>query len=218
MESICYLTKAPPAESVLETLAQEPDLKMLGVIYYTDTAPIMVEILKPDVLVFDTEDITPKKTHQLISQVKQRLQETKIIALIAVSVRKTTFPLMEAGADSLLLKTRDLAHRLLSTVQTIRDGGYIMPPQTKTCFIKLLILWKSVSLDTFHERLHQEGIHLSKREAEIAYLMKQGLKNRDIAFKLRSYEPTIKVHVSHIYKKTGIKGRSTLVSYLNEIQ
>ena len=56
---------------------------------------------------------------------------------------------------------------------------------------------------------------LSAREIEIAELVAQGLRNREVADKLMISEWTVKNHVKNIYKKLSIDRRSELISLLN---
>lgn len=52
---------------------------------------------------------------------------------------------------------------------------------------------------------------LSRRESEVADLVRQGLKNADVAQKLFVTEKTVKFHLTNIFKKLGIKSRSQLI-------
>jgi len=51
---------------------------------------------------------------------------------------------------------------------------------------------------------------LTQCEGEIAALVGQGLLNKQIASRLKRSESTVKRHLSNIYRKTAISGRSTL--------
>lgn len=51
---------------------------------------------------------------------------------------------------------------------------------------------------------------LSTREREVYDLVCLGLSNRDIAAKLYISEATVKVHLHHVYDKTGIRSRTAL--------
>jgi DNA-binding CsgD family transcriptional regulator len=48
---------------------------------------------------------------------------------------------------------------------------------------------------------------LTVREVEIAALVEQGLRNRDIARLLGIQTGTVKIHLKHIFEKTGVRGR-----------
>jgi DNA-binding NarL/FixJ family response regulator len=48
---------------------------------------------------------------------------------------------------------------------------------------------------------------LTAREHQIAELVEHGLKNRDIARTLGIQTGTVKIHLKHIFEKTGVRGR-----------
>jgi DNA-binding NarL/FixJ family response regulator len=49
--------------------------------------------------------------------------------------------------------------------------------------------------------------HLTAREQQIAELVERGLRNRDIARTLGIQTGTVKIHLKHIFEKTGVRGR-----------
>lgn len=51
---------------------------------------------------------------------------------------------------------------------------------------------------------------LTKRERQIAELVKRGLSNREIGEELYISETTVKKHISHIFEKLGIESRKDL--------
>jgi two-component system, NarL family, nitrate/nitrite response regulator NarL len=58
--------------------------------------------------------------------------------------------------------------------------------------------------DKFAQRRRSE---LTPREHEVAGLVEQGLRNRDIARSLGIQTGTVKIHLKHIFEKTGVRGR-----------
>ncbi|HWF12033.1 MAG TPA: response regulator transcription factor [Bryobacteraceae bacterium] len=48
---------------------------------------------------------------------------------------------------------------------------------------------------------------LTPREIEVADLVEKGLRNRDIATNLGIQTGTVKIHLKHIFEKTGVRGR-----------
>ncbi len=55
---------------------------------------------------------------------------------------------------------------------------------------------------------------LSRREQDVAQLVLRGLRNKDIAARLGIQLGTVKDHVHHILRKTGVESRSALVAAL----
>jgi DNA-binding CsgD family transcriptional regulator len=56
-----------------------------------------------------------------------------------------------------------------------------------------------------------EARGLTRREVEVAELVRSGLSNREVANKLFVTEKTVKYHVTNIYKKIKVKSRSQLI-------
>jgi DNA-binding CsgD family transcriptional regulator len=54
---------------------------------------------------------------------------------------------------------------------------------------------------------HPRRSQLTPREIEIANLVEKGLRNRDIANNLGIRTGTVKIHLKHIFEKTGVRGR-----------
>lgn len=61
------------------------------------------------------------------------------------------------------------------------------------------------------------GLGLTYREAEVAQIVAQGLKNADVAATLHISHKTIKFHLTGIYKKLGIVRRGQLVLKCDEL-
>lgn len=49
--------------------------------------------------------------------------------------------------------------------------------------------------------------HLTQREREVLDLVERGLKNKEIADELGIRPGTVKIHLKHIFEKTGVRGR-----------
>lgn len=55
---------------------------------------------------------------------------------------------------------------------------------------------------------------LTPRETEVAWLLDEGLSNKQIAGRLHLEVPTVKHHVHHILHKLGVASRAEAVVYL----
>ncbi|HUQ95575.1 MAG TPA: response regulator transcription factor [Bryobacteraceae bacterium] len=68
--------------------------------------------------------------------------------------------------------------------------------------------WMEDSL--FRESARQEKCHrseLTPREQQVMELVEQGFKNKEIAHQLGIRPGTVKIHLKHIFEKTGVRGR-----------
>jgi DNA-binding NarL/FixJ family response regulator len=57
------------------------------------------------------------------------------------------------------------------------------------------------------KRTDNHRTQLTPREQEVAELVEKGLRNRDIAQNLGIQTGTVKIHLKHIFEKTGVRGR-----------
>jgi DNA-binding NarL/FixJ family response regulator len=48
---------------------------------------------------------------------------------------------------------------------------------------------------------------LTAREQQVLELVEQGCKNKEIALELGIRPGTVKIHLKHIFEKTGVRGR-----------
>ena len=48
---------------------------------------------------------------------------------------------------------------------------------------------------------------LTAREQQVLELVEQGCKNKEIAVELGIRPGTVKIHLKHIFEKTGVRGR-----------
>ena len=99
--------------------------------------------------------------------------------------------LLQAGARGIVRKTADLAS-LLSCLRTVASGRSWM----EDC--------------VFRDSARQSGYprsELTAREHQVLELVEQGFKNKEIALELGIRPGTVKIHLKHIFEKTGVRGR-----------
>lgn len=101
---------------------------------------------------------------------------------------------LQAGAKGILRKSAD-GQTVLSCLRTVVTGRS----------------WMQDSV--FREALVPEAqmrTDLTSREQQVMELVEQGYKNREIAQELGIRPGTVKIHLKHIFEKTGVRGRHGL--------
>lgn len=101
--------------------------------------------------------------------------------------------LLQAGARGILHRTAD-RETLLHCVRTVLSGGVWLADQPAGQWRKTI-------------QPMQQHSGLTVRESQVLELIEQGLKNREIANELGIRPGTVKVHLRHIFEKTGVRGR-----------
>jgi DNA-binding NarL/FixJ family response regulator len=77
--------------------------------------------------------------------------------------------------------------------------------------IRTVVLGKNWMEDSVFREQPREDRHprseLTPREQQVMELVEHGLKNREIARELGIRPGTVKIHLKHIFEKTGVRGR-----------
>ena len=98
---------------------------------------------------------------------------------------------LQAGAKGILRKTTSPSN-MLSCFRTVVGGKNWMED--------------SVFRDQPRQDRHPRSA-LTPRETQVMELVEHGLKNREIARDLGIRPGTVKIHLKHIFEKTGVRGR-----------
>ncbi len=93
---------------------------------------------------------------------------------------------------------------LEQAVAAVRDGQVWMPP---AIISRMINTFSSAEPD---QAVQVNLEHLSKREAEVARWVAQGLSNKELADKLYISVRTVKAHLTSIFSKTGFRDRVEL--------
>ena len=99
--------------------------------------------------------------------------------------------LLQAGARGILRRTSE-SSTLLTCLRSVTSGGAWMEDGIFGSTDKL-----------FNPKRSQ----LTQREREVVVLVEKGLRNRDIGEILGIQTGTVKIHLKHIFEKTGVRGR-----------
>jgi DNA-binding CsgD family transcriptional regulator len=95
---------------------------------------------------------------------------------------------------------------------------FVLQTQGRRLTLQYLPAGQNLELLWFHERptmddvLSLERLGLSKREAEVLWLLTQGLATKEIAAKAGIATLTVKKHLEHVYQKLGVSNRTAAVA------
>lgn len=101
---------------------------------------------------------------------------------------------LQAGAKGIVRKSAD-TNTILSCLRAAAQGRSWMQDS---------VFRETINLDA-HVRSD-----LTPREHQVMELVEQGFKNREIAQELGIRPGTVKIHLKHIFEKTGVRGRHGL--------
>jgi len=145
----------------------------------------------PDLVLMD---LTPEITFAVLSDMKHAMMHSKIVLWVNSISTELAFQAMGLGVRGILRKTlpTDLQVKCLQKVQMGE-------------------LWFEKALtDSF---LCARRVALTQREGQLVSLLSQGLKNKEIATTLMISEGTVKVYLSRLFQKVGVKDRFELALF-----
>jgi DNA-binding NarL/FixJ family response regulator len=99
--------------------------------------------------------------------------------------------LLQSGAAGVVRKTASL-HTLMSCIRSVAAGN----------------TWMDEEMVGESDRpVRSRRSPLTARELQVMELVERGMKNKDIGCSLGIRTGTVKIHLKHIFEKTGIRGR-----------
>ena len=183
-------TQPITAQGLASLLAGSEDLELLQSTNSLEAASRIVPSLFPDVTVVD-KGFGMRAVLEWIHSLKLG-DRSPTVAVWGVSMTEAeALRLLQAGARGIVRKTADL-DSLINCLRTVAGGQTWM----EEC--------------VFRDPLRQSSYprsELTARERQVLELVEQGFKNKDIALELGIRPGTVKIHLKHIFEKTGVRGR-----------
>ncbi|NRD77254.1 response regulator transcription factor [Bacillus sp. BRMEA1] len=182
----------------------ESDIEVVSEAVNGNDAIEKVKDSLPDVILMDI-NIPEKNGIEATSVIKKMYPGVKILILTMFDHDEYFMAAIREGADGYLLKDAPSQH-VVDAIRSVANGqSVIHPSMTK----KLLSLHQPKP-EPVEEKM--DGA-LTMREKEVMLCLVKGMNNKEIAQNLFISDKTVKIHVSNIFKKLGVKSRSQVVIY-----
>jgi two-component system nitrate/nitrite response regulator NarL len=181
-------------EGLAKVLAQCDDLEYVGSASgLTDTLEALRR-LQPHVILID-QSAGLKVIFQFISDVKNTVPGCQPVLWVNDLAEVDCFRALQLGARGILKKSLPIE----SVLECLRSVGH------GNVWIESSLSDQAIgSLD------RRSTPRLTPREKEIVHHVCAGMKNKEIAAALAITAGTVKVHLMHIFEKTGVKDRFEL--------
>lgn len=183
-------TQPITAEGVRVLLESCQDYEFVDWAESLEVGTAMVRSGRPDMLIVDKGF----GTHAVLEWIRdlKRLDNPPVVIIWGVSMTEAeALRFLQAGASGIVRKGADL-RTIMSCINTVAAG-------------------RSWMEDTvFRDAVRQERYarsELTAREQQVLELVEQGFKNKEIARELGIRPGTVKIHLKHIFEKTGVRGR-----------
>ncbi len=184
-------TQPVAVEGMKWLIANSGDLRCAGSVASLDGLTRRLSIGEPaDAVVID-KALGLSEVMGLVQQVCAGVRPVPFIVWGAAVNESEALRLLQSGARGILRRSSE-SHTLLDCLRTVTNGG----------------TWMEEGIFGSADRLfNPRRSELTQRETEVVGLVEKGLRNRDIARLLGIQTGTVKIHLKHIFEKTGVRGR-----------
>jgi DNA-binding NarL/FixJ family response regulator len=187
-------------EAIVDALAAEPDMAVVGQAGDGRTAVSETLRLRPDVVVMDLF-LPVQGGVEAIAQIKAALPGTQVLALTSATDEVLFLAAMHAGATGYLVKDSERS-ALLTAVRQVAGGATSVSPRMVAKLVAFL-----------NRQADHQADPLSEREREVLRLIGGGATNVQIAQQLSLSGSTVRTHLQHILDKLGLENRNQAVLY-----
>ena len=180
-------------------LEGQPDLEVVGEAGDSQETLELVREFRPDMVLMDL--IMPRVDGITTTQrLHDEFPEIRVLILSSIDEETAVVAAVRAGAIGCVRKNTSI-EILLQTIRAAARG------QVQFSAAAAARLVREVQAPL------QEPEHLTPRELEVLQHVAVGLANKEIAWKLRISEKTVKSHVSTILDKFGLESRTQAAMY-----
>ncbi len=177
-------------EGLRSLLDNSGDLRFAGAVCSLDRAMELTHEIRPAAILLDKAVGLPALMDWL-RQLAVSSEATVPVVWGAGITESEALRLLQAGAKGILRRTAE-ADCMLTCLRAVTSGS----------------TWMEDGIFGDAEAMVQpRRSHLTAREHQVAELVERGLRNRDIARTLGIQTGTVKIHLKHIFEKTGVRGR-----------
>jgi DNA-binding NarL/FixJ family response regulator len=179
------------AEGLRRILENVPGLELAGCCPRLEDLREQVEAIQPDILLVD---LTADVTFSVLSGLREAVSTSRIVVWVHAISTELALQLMSLGVRGILRRTLPV-ETLVRCLLRVNEGE----------------LWFEKALTDSIMTAHSYS--LTRREGQLVALLSQGLKNKEIAYQLSISEGTVKVYMSRLFQKLGVKDRFELALY-----
>ncbi|GGE18302.1 DNA-binding response regulator [Marinithermofilum abyssi] len=185
-------------------ISLEEDMEVVGQANSGAEALQMIEELEPHVVLMDI-NMPGMSGVEAIRRIRAKNTQIAVLVLTMYDRDEYLYESIRAGATGYLLKDAPSSDVIEAIRSASRGESTLHPVMAR----KLL---DNLSGEKKTDRRGNDD-SLTPRELDVLQLMVKGLSNKEIAEQLFISDKTVKIHVSNILKKLGVKSRSQAIIY-----
>jgi DNA-binding NarL/FixJ family response regulator len=189
--SVAVCETQPIAVAGIRALLGDAD--GLDLAWAADSLPIALQLARtsaPNVLVLD-KGFGVHPILDALADIRANNTSSALVVWGTSVSQSEALRFLQSGARGILRKTSDLS-TLVSCIHRVAAGG----------------TWMEEYVVSENARNgHNSRSALTPREQQVLALVEQGMRNKEIAAMLDIRPGTVKIHLKHIFEKTGVHGR-----------
>jgi two-component system nitrate/nitrite response regulator NarP len=195
MTRVLLVDDHPMIGAALQMLLRDSDYELLDRARTAAEATKQIARLKPDLLLLDVH-LPDSSGLDVLRRLKNGRSRPKVILLTAGMDESQLLTAAELKPEGMVLKTSDPG-LLIGCMDAVVAGQRWVDPE--------------IAERTRHAQDRAASAPpLTRRERELIELVRQGLRNRDIAAELGVTEGTVKVYLHAIFDKLHVDNRTEL--------
>lgn len=183
-------TQPVTAEGIRTLLSAHPDLSFLQTLESLPSALRLARSETCSVMVVD-KAFGIQTVLEWLNEIRSAAPNLSVVIWGVSMTEAEALRFLQAGARGILRKTAPV-QSVLACLRTVSEGRSWMED--------------SVFRDSARPDRYPRS-ELTAREQQVLELVEQGFKNKEIATELGIRPGTVKIHLKHIFEKTGVRGR-----------
>jgi DNA-binding NarL/FixJ family response regulator len=156
----------------------------------------------PDVILMDSR-MPNMDGIEALRRIAAEQPDIKVLFLSSFENEGDVLQAMRSGAGGYISKDA-LPEAIISSIIAVDSGGTVLSDG---------VARRVVEIASGVRRADEASDGMTAREVEVLKLMSSGLANKQIAYRLRISEKTVRNHISHIYEKIGVVDRAQAALY-----
>jgi two-component system nitrate/nitrite response regulator NarL len=187
-------------EGLSRLLESSPDIRVIGQCATTADAVLTLSKTPTDVVLLDY-DLGEEQGSSLLVELKNRYRDLKVLMVTAGMTDEATLRVMEAGASGIFMKQSN-PDQLVAAIHQVARGEIWLDSGA----VRSLVAARHDQTERMeHTRT------LTTRQSDVLRGILDGLANKEIAWKLKASESSVKAVIQELFHKAGVRTRSQLV-------
>jgi DNA-binding NarL/FixJ family response regulator len=162
----------------------------------------LAAVHSPDVVLMDSR-MPNMDGIEAMQRIIAQQPDVKVLFLSSFENEGDVLQAMRRGAGGYVLKDA-MPEAIISSIFAVDSGQRVLSGN---------VVDRVMEIASGVRAGDEDSDGMTSREIEVLKLMSSGLANKQIAFRLRISEKTVRNHISHIYEKIGVVDRAQAALY-----